>query len=89
MMTGKHSLLSPPLRFGGAAFLLSLFGVLTIISSQSAAPQPLYLALRQSGGIVAGFIIFFFASRVPFGWYRRYALLLAVVGVVLLFLLPF
>ena len=81
-------LLSPSIRFGGAALLLALFGVLTIISSQSAAPRPLYLAMRQSCWIAAGFVVFCAASRVPFSWYRRHAHWLAAAGIVLLFLLP-
>ena len=84
----EFPLLPPSFRFGGAAFLLALFGVLTIISSQSAAPQPLYLAARQSCWAVVGFAVFWAASRVPFAWYRRHALPLAVAGIVLLLLLP-
>ena len=85
----KGSRLMPPsFRFGGTAFLLAVFGVLTIISSQSASARPLYLALRQSCWIVTGFAAFSVVSRIPFSWYRRQAFPLAAAGIILLLLLP-
>ncbi len=69
-------------------FLLGLWGLLTIASSQSAAPQPLLLAGRQLGALAGGMLVMYVAGRIPFGFYRGQIPVLAGLFFLLLLLLP-
>ncbi len=71
-----------------AFFILSIFGVLTIASSQSFAVRPLALAIRQSGHMLIGAAALFVASRLPFSFYRRNAVMLTAGALTVLLLLP-
>lgn len=69
--------------------LLSFFGLLTILSSQSEAAAPYYLALRQliSFGLAAG--LMFLCSTIPFAFYKKNALFLAALFLLAVLILPF
>ncbi len=73
----------------GTTFLLGLWGVLTIASSQSSAPEPLYLVGRQFGFLLAAMAVLLAAWRIPFDFYRRNWPVLAALCLLLLGLLPF
>jgi len=79
--------LSPALLIGSIAFLLAMCGLLTIISSQSAAAMPFYLASRQLLSLAAAFAVFGIASLLPFNFYRKWRRIAGVGGVLLLLLL--
>ena len=78
---------SPVLLIGSVAFLLSVCGLLTIISSQSASSVPFYLAARQLLALAAAFVVFGIVSALPFSFYRRWSGVIGVGGVVLLLML--
>ena len=81
--------LSPPLLTGGAAFLLGVTGILTIISSRyDALTYHDTLLIKQTLFLVAGMGVMFGASAVPFRLYRKYAAVLGVAGLSLLLILP-
>ena len=69
--------------------LLTFFGLLTILSSQSEAAAPYYLALRQliSFGLAAG--LMFLCSTIPFAFYKKNALFLAALFLLAVLILPF
>lgn len=69
--------------------LLSFFGLLTILSSQSEAHAPYYLFLRQllSFGTAVG--LMFLCSTIPFAFFRRNGLLLAGISFLAVLGLPF
>ena len=73
----------------GATFLLGLWGVLTIASSQSTSPEPLYLVGRQFSFLLVAMVVLLAAWRVPFGFYRKNWPVLAAFCLLLLGLLPF
>ena len=68
--------------------LLSFFGLLTIMSSQSEAASPYYLTIRQLISFGAAVGIMFACSAVPFAFFRKNALLLAVISLIAVFILP-
>ncbi len=74
--------------------LLSLVSILAIYSSTSALAfkhgntASAYL-LKQAIFVVIGFVTIYIAHIIPIGWYRRFALPLLVVSVVLLLLAMF
>ena len=61
----------------GLAFMLGLFGLLTIISSQSGERGPTMLALLQLRNFLIGLAVLAVAARLDFSFYRRYAAVLA------------
>ena len=69
--------------------LLSFFGLLTILSSQSEAASPYYLALRQlvSFGLAAG--LMFLCSSISFSFFRKSAIPLAAIFLLAVLILPF
>ena len=69
--------------------LLSFFGLLTIISSQSETAAPYYLVLRQLISFVAALGLMFLCSLLPFGFFRRNAALLAGISLLAVLILPF
>ncbi len=73
----------------GLAFMLGLFGLLTIISSQSGERGPTMLALLQLRNFLIGLAVLAVAARLDFSFYRRYAAVLAVLSLIPLVLLLF
>lgn len=72
------------------SFLLSLFGILTIGSSQSAAVSSLHLVLRQSAFLVSGLCILFAAYRIKFSfWQKNAPWTAAVIWLLMLYLIFF
>ena len=53
--------------------LLSFFGLLTIMSSQSEAESPYYLVLRQLLSFGAATLLMFLCSALPFSFFRKNA----------------
>ena len=83
----KKSEPSPVLLIGSVAFLLSVCGLLTIISSQSSSSVPFYLAARQLRALAAAFAVFGVVSALPFHFYRCWNRVIGAGCVVLLLLL--
>lgn len=70
------------------AFLIVLWGILTISASQSGGPQPLLLAGKQLCFAIPGGIIMLIAARIPFEQHCQWRFFYALPALVLLFLLP-
>ncbi|WP_417170496.1 FtsW/RodA/SpoVE family cell cycle protein, partial [Victivallis sp.] len=68
-------------------FLLGLWGVLTIASSQSASPTALLIG-KQLGALVGGMAVMLAAARIPFDFYRRQIWVLALLFFLPLLILP-
>lgn len=68
-------------------FLLGVWGLLTIASSQSASPASSLIA-RQFCALAAGMAVMFVAARIPFGFYRRQVWLLGLLFFLPLLILP-
>lgn len=63
-----------------AAAFLTLWGILTILSSQSEAAEPFYLAGRQMLFGIAALAVLTGGPHLPFAWFRRAAKPLALVS---------
>ena len=70
------------------AFLIALWGVLTITASQYETARPLFLAGRQLLFVLAGTAVMLTAARIPFSAHLRLRLIYAVPALLLLLLLP-
>ncbi len=70
------------------AFLLALWGGLTIVSSQSGAEQPLLLAGKQLIFIMAGLAAMAVTAKIPFATHLRLAGVYAFFSIMLLLALP-
>ncbi len=68
--------------------LLGLFGVLTILSSQSEAERPFFLAARQGTWLVIGCALLAVVKRIPFSFFRKHALAIGLFFYLPLLLLP-
>ena len=68
--------------------LLTFFGLLTILSSQSEAASPYYLVLRQLIAFAAAVGLMFFCGALPFSFYRKQALLLSGLSLLAVLILP-
>ena len=68
--------------------LLSFFGLLTILSSQSEAESPYYLVLRQLLSFGAATLLMFLCSALPFSFFRKNALLFSGVSLLAVLILP-
>lgn len=88
-MKTSSFLLSPENRVLFCTFLLGLFGILTISSSQSHSIQPLHFVLRQSGFLCLGMIFLLSARRVDFQKWQQAACWLFGLFWLLLIYLPF
>ena len=84
-MKNFFSKIPPEAAITACSFLLSLFGILTIGSSQSAAVSSLHFVLRQSAFLVFGICVLFAASRIDFNIWQKTAPWTA--GITWLFLL--
>lgn len=71
-----------------SALLLGVFGILTILSSQSGAEQPFLLASRQGIFFASGIAVLFGTAAVPFRIFRKLRLPGCVFFLGLLLLLP-
>lgn len=69
-------------------FLLGGWGILTIVSSQAEAAEPLRLVGRQFGFFLIGLAIMWGAWRIPFDWYRRSVWKIAAIAYLATILLP-
>lgn len=69
--------------------LLSFFGLLTILSSQSEAASPYYLVTRQLFSFFAAAGIMLLCSVLPFDFFRKNAFLLAGGFLLAVLILPF
>ena len=83
-----HRFCSPAAVAGGTAFMLGVFGVLTIASSRSgdAAPDP--LLLKQVFFLFCGLSLMLLSAAVPFRFYRKHVRLLGGTGAAALLILP-
>lgn len=70
------------------AFLIILWGLLTITASQSGGPQPLFLAGKQLCFAIPGGILMILAARLPFEKHCQWRLFYAMPALLLLLLLP-
>ena len=68
--------------------LLSFFGLLTIMSSQSEAESPYYLVLRQLLSFGAATLLMFLCSALPFSFFRKNAFILSGVSLLAVLILP-
>ena len=68
--------------------LLSFFGLLTIMSSQSEASAPYYLVIRQLFSFAAALGLMLLCGAIPFSFFRKHALLLAGISLTALLVLP-
>lgn len=84
---GAGGVLNAAMATAGVAFLLGVWGVLTIASSQSAAPTALLIS-KQFGALVAGMVVMLAAARIPFEFYRRQVWVLALLFFLPLLILP-
>ena len=84
---GAGGVLNAAMATAGVAFLLGVWGVLTIASSQSAAPTALLIG-KQFGALVAGMVVMLAAARIPFEFYRRQVWVLALLFFLPLLILP-
>ena len=65
-------------------FLLGLWGVLTIASCQSNAPDPLFFSSRQTLFLFFSLAVMFVLSKVPYRWIHHFLPQLAVLSLVFL-----
>ena len=84
-MKNFFSKIPPEAAIIACSFLLSLFGILTIGSSQSAAVSSLHFVLRQSAFLVLSICILLTVYRINFSFWQKTAPWAA--GVIWLFLL--
>ncbi len=68
--------------------LLTFFGLLTILSSQSEAESPYYLVLRQLLSFGAAVGLMFLCGALPFAFFRRHALVLSGISFLAVLILP-
>ncbi|MBQ9753291.1 MAG: FtsW/RodA/SpoVE family cell cycle protein [Lentisphaeria bacterium] len=68
--------------------LLSFFGLLTILSSQSETDSPYYLVMRQLISFGAALFLMFLCSALPFSFFRKKALLLSGISLLAVLILP-
>ena len=68
--------------------LLSFFGLLTIMSSQSEAAAPYYLVIRQLISFAAALGLMLLCSVLRFSFFRKNALLFAGISLAALLILP-
>lgn len=86
--SARHRLCSPATAVAGAAFLLGIFGILTIASSRSGFSVPDVLLFKQAAFLFCGLSLMPVAAAVPFRFYRKCAWVLGWTGAVLLLILP-
>ncbi|MBR2374465.1 MAG: FtsW/RodA/SpoVE family cell cycle protein [Lentisphaeria bacterium] len=72
-----------------AMVLLSFFGLLTILSSQSEASAPYYLVMRQLISFAAAVLLMLLCSVLPFSFFRRNAMIFAGGFLLAVLILPF
>ena len=84
-MKNIFSKIPPETAIIACSFLLSLFGILTIGSSQSAAVSSLHFTLRQSAFLVFSLCVLVAAYRIKFSFWQKTAPWTA--GIIWLFLL--
>ena len=72
----------------GMMFLLGVWGLLTICSSQSEAPQPLFFAGKQFFWLLFSVLAMFVCYRIPFEWYRKYFWVISIGFYAVLLMLP-
>lgn len=84
----KTPLIGPGMLVPMMTFLIGLWGLLTIVSSQSHAPEPFLLAGKQLMFLCFGLTVMWGASRVPFRFYCRNAWILMLTAFGLLLTLP-
>jgi len=72
----------------GLAFLIALWGVLTITASQYETAHPLLLAGKQLVFVLAGTAVMLAAARIPFSLHLQLRMVYAVPALLLLLLLP-
>lgn len=70
------------------AFFLALWGGLTIVSSQSAAAQPIWLAGKQLLYLCSGMALMGLAALLPFEKHLRWTAGYAATGLICIFALP-
>ena len=68
--------------------LLSFFGLLTILSSQSETDSPYYLVMRQLISFGAALFLMFLCSALPVSFFRKKALLLSGISLLAVLILP-
>lgn len=68
--------------------LLSFFGLLTIMSSQSETSAPYYLVFRQLFAFVTALVLMLVCGSVPFSFFRKNALFLAGISLLAVLFLP-
>lgn len=89
-MKNLFSKIPPEAAIIACSFLLSLFGILTIGSSQSAAVSSLHFVLRQSGFLILSIGVLFAAYRIKFSFWQKIAPWTAgIIWLVLLYLIFF
>ena len=71
-----------------AMILLSFFGLLTILSSQSEAVTPYYLVLRQLIAFAVATALMFICGAVPFGFFKKNALIFSGISLLAVLILP-
>lgn len=69
--------------------LLSFFGLLTILSSQSEAANPYYLAMKQLISFAVAVSLMFGCSVISFSFFKKNALVLAALFLLAVLILPF
>lgn len=70
------------------AFLILLWGILTITASQSGGPKPLFLAGKQLSFGMLGGLVMLTASRISFEQHCRWRGFYALAALLLLYFLP-
>ena len=70
------------------AFLLAVWGGLTIVSAQSGAGQPLLLAGKQLIYLAVGLAVMAVIAKIPFATHLRWAGIYAALSILLLLALP-
>ena len=83
-----HSVFTAESSLFWLTFLIALGGLLTILSSQSDAARPLFLAGRQAVHLTVALAALLLCASVPFRFYRRAAAWLRALAALPLFLLP-
>ncbi len=68
--------------------LLSFFGLLTILSSQSETQSPYYLFLRQLLSFGAAMVLMFLCSALPFSFFRKNAMIFSGASLLAVLILP-
>lgn len=71
-----------------AMILLSFFGLLTILSSQSEAVTPYYLVLRQLIAFAVATALMFICGAVPFSFFKKNALIFSGISLLAVLILP-